>query len=215
MSSEVKIESTLVDIYPNGDVVLIVGQGDEKTRLRVSSHALSCVSPVFKRMLSSNFVEGLPTTQSTTRNIELPEDDVTAITTLCNIAHMRSKSVNLVSFRALECLSIICDKYDAVEALMPWTSHWMNHDFAYHFLRVPRCRFLHEKSEHIAESLYVAYGYGSNDGFASATWTFIRMMTRSSMSQIDGRSRGFAILPEGFLGEYLLNPVSQLLISLV
>lgn len=51
------IMSRIID--PEGDIVLIVGQDDNATDLRVSSKALSLASPVFGALFKPKFREGV------------------------------------------------------------------------------------------------------------------------------------------------------------
>ncbi|MCJ1473765.1 hypothetical protein MMC13_002416 [Lambiella insularis] len=102
------------DIDPSGDVVLVV----ERIRLRVSSKVLTLASPVWKAMFSSNFVEGTVLSKGSPCIVPLPEDNVDAISMLCNILHYRHQYIaKKPSAASLEQLAVVTDKYDCVDAM--------------------------------------------------------------------------------------------------
>ncbi|PPJ57384.1 hypothetical protein CBER1_01435 [Cercospora berteroae] len=117
----------LVDNDPHGDVVLAFNSADggSSTRLRVSSVALRFGSPVFNRMLHSNFKEGQQF--KTTGYVEIPlEDDSKSMTVLCRALHLQHKAVmGKLSSKELLKVAEVCDKYDCIEALAPLADFWL------------------------------------------------------------------------------------------
>ena len=178
----------IVDIDPRGDVIVTVGP--TKKKLRVSSSALSFASSVLRAMLNSKFLEG--TITNGMREISLPDDDAEAFTILCNIAHLRAKSVESSSFSLFERLSVLCDKYDATEAALPWSTVY----FLQHFKKSE----LRTKMDGL-KMLHVAYAFNNAVAFAMVSKAILGKCSRSKLLKIDGSSGGFEILPAGFLGK--------------
>ncbi|OHW95942.1 hypothetical protein CSPAE12_05518 [Colletotrichum incanum] len=101
-------------------------------KLRVSSKVLMLNSPVFKAMLGGKFREATELAKNTgfsdPYSIDLPDDDVEAMTTLCQILHNvyvdeRPKPIGLSR------LGFISDKYECTQALkycgMVWIRDWL------------------------------------------------------------------------------------------
>ncbi|KAI7146128.1 hypothetical protein KC343_g14351 [Hortaea werneckii] len=108
-----------VDIAADGDVILALPQN---LYLRVSSNALTLVSPVFKAMLGPRFREGKePRSSDCPIEIPLPEDDGVAMKHLCLLLHGRTGDSYCHGDRTfptqLEALAVLADKYDCVEAI--------------------------------------------------------------------------------------------------
>ncbi|GKT59837.1 hypothetical protein ColTof4_11056 [Colletotrichum tofieldiae] len=100
--------------------------------LRVSSKVLMLNSPVFKAMFGGKFKEATELAKnkgfSDPCSIDLPDDDVEAMTTLCRILHNvyvveRPKPIGLSR------LAFISDKYECTQALkycgMVWIRDWL------------------------------------------------------------------------------------------
>ena len=71
----------LVALATDGDVLVIVGTGEDKLGIKVSGAILSHASEVFRRMLSSNFVE------ASSRVITMKEDDPNAVLEFLKVLH--------------------------------------------------------------------------------------------------------------------------------
>lgn len=85
---------------PDGDIQLEITDGAASNSIRVSSHMLTLASPVFKRMLTSEFREGqLP--QYGPRIISLREDSPDAMTLICHAMHLTDLSDIDVTFEIL------------------------------------------------------------------------------------------------------------------
>ena len=219
MSSHIAVDSTDLDmnspgqptvesIDAEGDLLLMVGSGAVQRHLRVSSHALCRVSPVFKRMLNSRFLEGTSRASNGLRSISLPDDNVAAVTVLCDIAHLRCGSVKVTSFSLLNDLAILCDKYDTSEALQPWVEVWFSTRFHFRFRYPPGIDLREQLPQKYGQCIYIAYCYNHENGFAVASRNFLWRATAADVSNIDQNAPGFAVLPDGFLGEYL--PLTRL-----
>ncbi|KAI7221468.1 hypothetical protein KC333_g1726 [Hortaea werneckii] len=108
-----------VDVAADGDIILALPQN---LYIRVSSTALSLVSPVFKAMLGPRFKEGNePRSSGQPNEIPLPEDDGIAMKHLCLLLHGRTGDSYSHGDRTfptqLRALAIVADKYDCLEAI--------------------------------------------------------------------------------------------------
>ncbi|KAK2030587.1 hypothetical protein LX32DRAFT_692319 [Colletotrichum zoysiae] len=99
--------------------------------LQVSSKVLILASPVFKAMLDGNFMEATELARNTgftnPYSIDLPDDDVEAMITLCQILHFYV--VKRPELSGLSKLAFISDKYECTQALnycgRVWISDWL------------------------------------------------------------------------------------------
>lgn len=132
----------VIDIDQRGDRVLHIGTNKceiddddnhhhmEAMSFRVSSHALSQLSPVFRAMFFGLFRE------ADQEIVELPDDDPEAMKTLLHIAHLQFGPVYEVidrnrrkpdDHRLLDDvyrITVVANKYLAVAQLRPWVSGW-------------------------------------------------------------------------------------------
>lgn len=114
----------IVDIDPDGDVIVKIGDDD----LRVASQVLCLASPVFKAMLRSGFKEGL-TAETSSQNpkyIALPDDDPTAFKTVCQVIHCRLDTVPAeLDIDCLHQLATLCDKYQVIIPMLNCATLWV------------------------------------------------------------------------------------------
>lgn len=114
----------IVDIDPDGDVIVKIGDDD----LRVASQVLCLASPVFKAMLRSGFKEGLTaeTSSQNPKHIALPDDDPTAFKTLCRVIHFRLDMVpDKLDVDSLQQLAGLCDKYRIIIPMLNCATLWV------------------------------------------------------------------------------------------
>ncbi|KIW23630.1 uncharacterized protein PV07_11816 [Cladophialophora immunda] len=78
----------LVEVVPDGDVLLKVGRGADAVDIRVSGTVISLASDVFSRMLSSSYLE------ARTKEVVLAEDDPEVILDFCNIVHHKAENLD-------------------------------------------------------------------------------------------------------------------------
>ena len=107
---------SVIDIAPNGDIVIKAGQDDNTVTVRIHSLLLKVASPVFIAMLSTNFFEG-SAAYSPDRPLLLPDDNGPAFLQLCKIIHCQTETG--ISLDSLTELLVIADKYQCVEAITP------------------------------------------------------------------------------------------------
>ncbi|KAK6823342.1 hypothetical protein RU639_005902 [Aspergillus parasiticus] len=113
-------------IDPDGNVILRV-EGRNVAQFLVSSKILSVASPVFAKLFSSKFSEGMQMISSTCPTISLYEDDPAAMRTIIKILHYQDPMQdNPITAEAFAILAIHCNKYDCIRAITPWTFKWFN-----------------------------------------------------------------------------------------
>jgi len=118
---------TLGEIAPDGDIILVIGAS--QARLCVHSCLLKTASRVFKAMFGPHFSEGQKTDPNDSKKeVLLPEDDVSAMMTICAVIHHRNDVIpeELTSTAILQ-ISIVADKYDCIIALTHAIHHWLDH----------------------------------------------------------------------------------------
>jgi len=105
-----------ITLDPYGDRCLVVGTGDNQTRILVSSHAMRLASPVWKAMLTGPYQEG------TAEEIPFPSDDPDAFLIMLQIAHLQFNDLpSSLEFQELVNVAAICDKYDMVSIFRPFS----------------------------------------------------------------------------------------------
>ncbi|KAF2811893.1 uncharacterized protein BDZ99DRAFT_282566 [Mytilinidion resinicola] len=119
-------ETIEVVLDKRGDVIFELGGiGQPLTRLRVSSKVLTLASPVFDAMFNHGFAEGQNLSSASPRVVFLREDHSESMTILCQICHIRNQDVpKTLTVDLLAELTILCDKYDCVSAIQPWSVLW-------------------------------------------------------------------------------------------
>ena len=114
-----------IDIDPDGDIYLVVGDDEQSKRFRVSSHAMRLASPVWKAMLSPKY--GFKESVSGTEDITFPEDNFEAFFIVLLASHLKFQAIpSHTSSELLVAICGICDKYDCVSVLGPWISAWVD-----------------------------------------------------------------------------------------
>ncbi|TDZ23553.1 hypothetical protein Cob_v003136 [Colletotrichum orbiculare MAFF 240422] len=124
-----------VPVVPDGDVILVVGLGDEQAELRVDSLILKRASRVFSAMLGPRFKEGqklLDRGTTTTGpgdplKINLPDEEPEIMELVLNILHHQNSRVcQIAAADSILEVAVIADKYDLVDALK-YASQMMLH----------------------------------------------------------------------------------------
>ena len=99
---------------------------DSQSRpLRVSSHAISNASPVFKAMLNPRFTDKDNFSFADPLELDLPDDDCDAMIWMCFALHLQDLPEGRVPLELLKRLAILCDKYDCARAMQPWSRLWL------------------------------------------------------------------------------------------
>lgn len=173
---------------PAGDLVLMLGSGDEVDMIRVHSRVLSLASPVFATMLSPRFAEGqaLEDNKGTVDDptiIGLPDDDPTAMSLICHTLHFQRDAAQRLLYppEVLKRLAVICDKYNMSKALSPWSRIWMDTcHMENHFDRL--------------RTAEISYGLAHHESFWKSTRDIVR---HSIFPELD--------IEHGLLPEYVIG----------
>ena len=176
------------DADPTGDLVLVIGSGDNQRSIRASSKALSLASPVLAAMFRPHhFSEGTALSSSNPPEIYLPDDDPEAFTMFCHLTHFREHHRKRPdpSITQLVNMALLCDKYDAGLAFSPWCELWLHS--------------LLESSKDYGTLLGLAYAFDSQEGFW-ITSRDIMQYERAGYPYII-REELLALLPQGVSGK--------------
>ena len=183
------------DADPAGDLVLVVGSGDNQTSIRASSKVLSLASPVLAAMFSPRrFMEGIALSSSTPPDIHLPDDDPETVTMFCHLVHFREYHGKqpYPSFNQLVNMAVFCDKYDAGLALNPWSELWLHRQSG---LETPK---------KYGNLVALAYTFDNQEAF----WTSSRCMMLYDLADRSPGTRDelLPLLPQGFYGKSDIDP---------
>jgi hypothetical protein len=109
----------VLEIDPDGDMVVSVGEEETSAKLmKVSSKILTLVSPVFKIMLSKDWLEGQKV-HSEESPLRLPDDDPTATELMFKLYHYQI--VKPADIPEKQLLPLVCtlEKYSALTPFRP------------------------------------------------------------------------------------------------
>lgn len=122
--------------FDGGDVRAKATFNDETVTFKVSSHALSFASPVWKRLMfppypqitesssheskKSKAVEAFPDIE-----LDFTEDNTDALLILLQIAHLQFSNIpKTLPYETLLGVAILCDQYDCRRLVKPWVKDW-------------------------------------------------------------------------------------------
>lgn len=114
---------TMIVFDLSGGLKLLIGAAHEQMTVMVSPQALCLASPVWRAML--NPASGFQEATSVERTVSFPEDDPETFIILLQICHLNfSKVPEVLTYRELTKIAVLCDKYDTVALVRPWISKW-------------------------------------------------------------------------------------------
>lgn len=179
-----------IDADPAGDLVLVIGSGEDQRSIRASSKVLSLASPVFAAMfLPGRFSEGIALSSSSPPKISLPDNDPKAVLLFCHLVHFREYHGKqpALSFDELVNMALFCDKYDAGMALNPWSELWLQ----------PHSGI--EISGGYRSVVALAYAFENQEGF----WTSSRNMMQYDKADRseDTRDELLPLIPKDLYGK--------------
>ena len=190
----------LDDVDPTGDITLLLHNSQDgkqiQSSIRVSSKVLSLASPVFAAMLSPNFAEGQGlrnTTSQETLAINLHDDNIEAMLWLCKALHFKQDLNIAIDFSLLTELAILCDKYELMSVLYPWSHGWLQH--------LPGSLLGNDKQ---AEMLWISYALGNEKCFWRTSRDLMQYSTTEELAALKKNPRSL-MLPDGVLGRYLFS----------
>lgn len=117
--------NTVVEIAPDGDLILIVGL--EKAKLHVHSMFLRAVSKPFSVMFGPECKEGHDLlNRDGPAESPLPEDNAAAMEIICSIIHHQNRKVpQPLAAGDILAVAVAADKYDCVQALKFASESWL------------------------------------------------------------------------------------------
>lgn len=118
-------KKTLVEIAPDGDLILIVGP--EEAKLLVHSMLLRAVSRVFSVMFRPDWKEGQDLLdRDGPTELPLPEDNAAALKIICCIIHHRNREIpQTLAAGDILAVAVTADKYDCLHALRFASESWL------------------------------------------------------------------------------------------
>ena len=156
-----------------GDLILVVGE--KKTRLRVHSVCMKIASKVFDAMLGPHFSEGQPSNGNHPKEIPMPDDNATAMATICKVLHHRNDLLpDCLEPSDLPEIALVADKYDCVLALKYAMIQWLNFKEPVAFID-------------LGSLLIAAYVFDNSDAFRRVTQNLITGTYHSYHSLMDIR----------------------------
>lgn len=117
--------NTVVDIAPDGDLILTVGP--EEAKFLVHSMLLRAVSKPFSVMFEPDWKEGQDLlNRDGPAELLLPEDNAAALKIICSIIHHRNREVpQTLAAGDVLAVAVTADKYDCVQALRFASESWL------------------------------------------------------------------------------------------
>ena len=167
----------VLDISPDGDVVLVVGP--RNVRLRIQSQCLRCASKVFGAMFGPTWSEGQGLSKESPREVRLVEDDADALRIICCVIHHRNNDVpqSPTPIDVLQ-IAIEADKYDLKIALKFVRAQWL------------KPRRGKPETEVMGYLLAAAFLFDDMDMFVAHTLTLILHYTGSYLEFLDDKVTG-------------------------
>lgn len=146
--------------------------GPEGVEIDTVPQVMANASPVFRGMLQPDrFAEGQKLSKTEPLVVPLPEDDVPAMTILCDIFHLRSSKVPTkdVTSDTMADIATLVDKYDCAAAIQPWPKLWLNQILDRQILRNPSEMVLGE----VGKWIHISCHLGFAEQFSQFTSTLI------------------------------------------
>ena len=188
-------EPSILDIAPNGDVILVVDQDAAQKKLRVHSFALSMASKVFAAMFGSQFAEGQRLNSTYPKDVPLPEDDADAMVTICSVLHYRYELIkDHLNIDTIYDIAVCADKYEFTGALKPSFQIWMS--------KTGDVR----RTEPLLKAMTAAYIFDDADIFHDISRSLVEHSSDDYAESWDWSASGF--LPAKALGNMMtLTPI--------
>jgi hypothetical protein len=105
----------ITNIVDKGDVILVVGNGDNIRKLKVDIHMLRAASTTFSAFFGPNFSEGQNLDYEHPKEVELEDDDPAAMEYICNVIHHKADKPRYILSQQLHPILLpvaqIVDKY--------------------------------------------------------------------------------------------------------
>lgn len=118
------------NMVDHGDVILVVGSGDDIRKLKVNSHVMRIASRFFTTLLGPNFSEGQNLSFREPKEISLPDDNPSLMTSICRVLHHKREGVyTIYPSGVLLDMAILVDKYGMHNAFYLHFSLWLANSY--------------------------------------------------------------------------------------
>lgn len=126
-TAHIPAQPEVVEIAPDGDVILVIGTSDNMIKLKVHSICLKLASKVFAAMFGPNWLEGKAVSKDDPKEVALPEDDPAAMRKICQILHQQVPARGEDELTATEIarIALVAEKYDMGLPLSPFIDDWL------------------------------------------------------------------------------------------
>ncbi|KAJ9615085.1 hypothetical protein H2200_001159 [Cladophialophora chaetospira] len=132
MDSASSTSMEILNICPTGDLILRIGKECSPAEMikcvLVSSETMTRLSPVFNTMLNGHFCESqLPLSSDHPPTLNIHEDNVPAMVTLCQILHQHKYARKLVTLAEIVGVGALGDMYKCQGAAEFWFHYQLLH----------------------------------------------------------------------------------------
>ena len=173
--------------FDGGDVRAKATFNDETVTFKVSSHALSFASPVWKKFIFPPFPQITESSSHESKkskaveafsDIELnfTEDNTDALLILLQIAHLQFSDIpKTLPYETHLGVAILCDQYDCRRLVKPWVQGWMRKGWneLWNELQLP-C---------LEGWLFIAWYFGRQKLFEELAMTYVLQMKVNTHGQ--------------------------------
>ena len=156
--------------------------GEEGHEIDTVPQVMANASPIFRGMLQpKGFVEGQDMSKTGSIVVRLPEDNVSAMTILCDIFHLRSGKIPIkdVTSDTMADIATLVDKYDCAAAIQPWPKLWLAQLLDGPELKDTKGMSLGEVGKWVHISCHLGY----DELFSQMTSTLIRRASHQDLCQ--------------------------------
>lgn len=191
----------VIDIDPEGDMVVFAGKGDFARLMRVKKETLTRVSPVFSTMLNGRFAEGQKD-HTADDPLQLPGDDAAAMETMFKLLHLTLKDAAETRECHIHLLVALCDKYAVPDAqtlpLQAILDRWRESE---HRVLVPKLSDMWEPTlASTLEGLYIAYLLNDSANFGHLSHEIFKYASPWCLERVYSSDALGHLMPDDFGG---------------
>jgi len=140
---QISRDCRLIQVDPDGDIVLKVGKADKAILAGANSTSLKHVLPVSKVVLGPCSFEGSKK-HTIADPLELASDDPQGMLDLCDILHFNKMDEDDMPVSWFPALAIVADKYDCIDKIRPWKGCVLRRYVGQHSIDEPyRAQWMH------------------------------------------------------------------------
>lgn len=118
----------ITNVHVSGDVLILVGSGEEEKFIRVSSGVLAAASDLFVDLFAADLRENQSSFSALSpKEVPMISDNPLAVLDLCNTLHHRSESTPVSNSKVPLDLATVYVKYYCVAVARLWMSFSTRH----------------------------------------------------------------------------------------